>query len=53
MQNYNISDSHAGAMHDLDRLMSSEVQGFENPETKVATLTNAAKEDIEKLTKSL
>jgi hypothetical protein len=33
--------------------MSSEVQGFVNPGTEVATITSAAKEDIEKVTKRL
>jgi len=42
-----------GAAHYLDRLMSSEVQGFVNPGTEVATVTNVAKEDSEKATKRL
>jgi hypothetical protein len=42
-----------GAAHYLVSLMSSEVQGFVNPETEVATVTNIAKEGIEKVTKRL
>jgi len=33
--------------------MSSEVQGFVNPGTEVATVTITAKEDIEKVMKRL
>lgn len=39
------------AAHYLDRLMSSEVQGFVNPGTEAANITNTAKEGIEKVTK--
>lgn len=36
-----------------NQVKSVEVQGFVKPETGVETVTNTAKEDIEKLTKKM